>query len=76
MTGTAWKHKKLGPAFPLFRGIMDVYRVTHPTRGARKVERERRITTRAPESLHRAVRVKAAELGRPVSEVVRALLEM
>lgn len=40
------------------------------------MERERRITVRAPESLHKTVRVKAAELGRPVSEVVRALLEM
>ncbi|MFX1412086.1 MAG: ribbon-helix-helix domain-containing protein [Promethearchaeota archaeon] len=38
--------------------------------------RERRITVRAPEKLHKAVRVKAAELGRPVSEIVRELLEL
>ncbi len=37
-------------------------------------ERERRIMVRAPESLHKAVRVKAAESGRPVSEIVRELL--
>lgn len=37
-------------------------------------EKERRIMVRAPESLHKAVRVKAAELGQPVSEIVRELL--
>ena len=35
---------------------------------------ERRIMVRVSEDLHRAVRVKAADLGRPVSEVVRGLL--
>ena len=40
------------------------------------MDRERRIMVRAPESLHKAVRVKAAELGRPVSEIVRELLAM
>ena len=38
------------------------------------MERERRITVKTTEALHKAVRVKAAELGRPVSEVVRELL--
>lgn len=40
------------------------------------MERERRITVKATESLHRAVRVKAAELGKPVSEIVRGLLTL
>lgn len=35
---------------------------------------ERKMMVRMPEELHRAVRVKAAELGRPISEIVRALL--
>lgn len=35
---------------------------------------ERKMMVRVSEDLHRAVRVKAAELGRPVSEVVRGLL--
>lgn len=35
---------------------------------------ERRVMIRMTEELHKAVRVKAAELGRPVSEIVRALL--
>lgn len=35
---------------------------------------ERRIMVRTSEDLHRAVRVKAADLGRPVSEIVRGLL--
>ncbi len=39
------------------------------------MERERRITVKTTEALHKAVRVKAAELGRPVSEIVRSLLE-
>ena len=38
------------------------------------MEQERRITVKATEELHKAVRVKAAELGRPVSEIVRELL--
>ena len=38
------------------------------------MEEQRRIMVRVSEDLHRAVRVKAAELGRPVSEVVRGLL--
>jgi len=39
-------------------------------------KRERRIMVRASEDLHKAVRVKAAEQGRPVSEIVRELLRM
>ena len=39
------------------------------------MELERRITVKATEALHKAVRVKAAELGIPVSEIVRDLLE-
>jgi plasmid stability protein len=35
---------------------------------------ERKMMVRMPEELHRAVRVKAAELGRPISEIVRAFL--
>ena len=38
------------------------------------MERERRITVKTTETLHKAVRVKAAELGQPVSEIVRELL--
>lgn len=37
--------------------------------------KERRITVKVTEALHKAVRVRAAELGRPVSEIVRALLK-
>ena len=40
------------------------------------MELERRITVKTTEEFHKAVRVKAAELGRPVSEIVRGLLEM
>jgi hypothetical protein len=36
----------------------------------------RRITVKTTEELHKAVRVKAAELGRPISEIVRGLLEL
>ena len=39
------------------------------------MERERRTTVRMPESLHKAVRVKAAELDRPIAEIVRELLQ-
>ena len=37
---------------------------------------ERRITVKTTEGFHKRVRVKAAELGRPISEIVRGLLEM
>jgi antitoxin component of RelBE/YafQ-DinJ toxin-antitoxin module len=36
--------------------------------------KERSLTVRMSESLHRGARVKAAELGIPVSRVVRGLL--
>jgi plasmid stability protein len=36
--------------------------------------KERTMMVRMSEELHKAVRVRAAELGRPVSEIVRALL--
>jgi plasmid stability protein len=39
-------------------------------------DRERRITVRAPESLHKAVRVKAAEQGKHTSDIVRELLTL
>lgn len=35
----------------------------------------RRITLKTTEDLHKAVRVKAAELGVSISDIVRALLE-
>ncbi len=35
---------------------------------------ERKMMVRISEDLHRQIRVKAAELGRPVSEIVRGLL--
>ena len=35
---------------------------------------ERKMMVRVSEDLHHAVRVKAADLGRPVSEIVRGLL--
>jgi plasmid stability protein len=38
------------------------------------VTEERKMMVRVSEDLHRAVRVKAAELDRPVSEIVRGLL--
>ena len=37
-------------------------------------DQERKIMVRVPEELHKAVRVKAAELGRPISEIVRQFL--
>jgi plasmid stability protein len=40
------------------------------------MELERRITVRTTEEFHKAVRVKAAELGRPMSDIVRDLLTM
>ena len=36
---------------------------------------ERKMMVRMTEDLHKAVRVKAAELGRPISEIVRELLK-
>jgi plasmid stability protein len=36
--------------------------------------KERTMMVRMSEDLHKAVRVRAAELGRPISEIVRALL--
>ena len=33
-----------------------------------------KMMVRVSEDLHRAVRVKAADLGRPISEIVRGLL--
>ena len=35
----------------------------------------KRITVKVPEELHRRVKVKAALLGRSVSDIVRAYLE-
>ena len=35
---------------------------------------ERMMMVRMPEKLHKAVRIRAAELGTPMSEIVRALL--
>ena len=35
---------------------------------------EHKMMVRMPEALHKAVRVKAAELGCPISEIVRDLL--
>ncbi len=35
---------------------------------------ERKLMVRMTEAQHKAVRVKAAELGQPVSEIVRELL--
>lgn len=40
----------------------------------RVMTEERRIMVRVSEDLHRTVRVKAADLGRPLSEIVRGLL--
>ncbi len=40
-----------------------------------RMELERRITVKTSEKLHKAVRVGAAEMGRPISEIVRTLLE-
>jgi predicted HicB family RNase H-like nuclease len=40
-----------------------------------EVAEERKMMVRISEDLHRAVRVKAADLGRPVSEIVRGLLK-
>ena len=37
---------------------------------------ERRITGKTTEKFHKSVRVKAAELGLPVSEIVRGLLAL
>ena len=37
---------------------------------------EHKLTVRISETEYRAVRVKAAELGRPVSEIVRGLLAL
>ena len=34
----------------------------------------RRITVKTTEDFHRAVRVRAAELGKPISDIVRQLL--
>lgn len=38
------------------------------------MERERRITVRVTEELHRAVRIRVAEKGWAISDVVRTLL--
>ncbi|MBN1220296.1 MAG: ribbon-helix-helix protein, CopG family [Anaerolineae bacterium] len=36
------------------------------------MSKERRLMVRLTEEQHKAVRVRAAELGKPVSEIVRA----
>jgi len=38
-------------------------------------EREKRITVRVPESLHHKVKVKAALVGKSVSDVLREYLD-
>lgn len=40
------------------------------------MDRERRITVSVTEEFHRSVRIKAAERGVSISEVVRALLRL
>ena len=40
------------------------------------MSKERKIMVRAPEELHKAVRLKAVEQNRYVSEIVRELLTM
>ena len=40
------------------------------------VRDQHKLTVRISEEEYRPVRVKAAELGRPVSEIVRTLLKM
>ena len=39
------------------------------------MEKEKRITIRVPAELHLAVKIKAAREDRPVSEIIRELLE-
>ena len=39
------------------------------------MDREKRITIRVPAELHLAVKIKAATEGKPVSEIIRTLLE-
>jgi plasmid stability protein len=38
-------------------------------------EREKRITVKVPEELHRKVKVKAALVGKSVSDILREYLE-
>lgn len=45
------------------------------TRQTETPKKERRITVKVTEALHRAVRIRAAELGCPISEIVRGLLK-
>jgi predicted DNA binding CopG/RHH family protein len=40
------------------------------------MDKERRITVKVTETLHRQVRVRAAEMGLPMSDIVRELLEL
>jgi predicted DNA binding CopG/RHH family protein len=40
------------------------------------MEQDKVIMARVPKSLHRDVRVRAAELGIPVSEIIRRLLRL
>lgn len=39
------------------------------------MEREKRITIRVPGELHLAVKIKAAREDKPVSQIIRELLE-
>ena len=39
------------------------------------MEKEKRITIRVPAKLHLAVKIKAAKADKPVSEIIRTLLE-
>ena len=39
------------------------------------MENEKRITIRVPAELHLAVKIKAAREDKPVSEIIRTLLE-
>jgi plasmid stability protein len=38
------------------------------------MQEDRKMMVRVPEDLHREVRIKSAELGRPTSEIVRQFL--
>jgi predicted HicB family RNase H-like nuclease len=56
-------------------GIIDVQYVQQAAQQRGSMISEYKLTVRIPRELHKKVKVKAAQQGRPISAIVRELLE-
>lgn len=54
--------------------VYSVHTCTHQKESI--MDLTKRFTVKTTESFHKAVRVRAAELGQPISDIVRDLLKM